>query len=294
MNLLRNLLAEFGYGLAFRGDVWTECLAARGSELWVGRGHDEDDALTEIVRQMFPSALSRLLLAREQEPAQASRFGTSNGNGVAASSVRSALTSSASGAAAVNEAVPGSSANGIAADNTSNSVGMVQLASSSSVAAAVYNALAPGGSSARGTAGTGAADLTAASLSTALPASPSSTHAASTATARSMRTCAAALTDRGRRRLRNEDACLVVAERGLVAVADGLGAYARGDVASTMAIEVLRKAFQDAALSPARSKGLPMLLAASFIAAPRSACTVSEPGTMLVARAPGSAPTRRG
>lgn len=53
---------------------------------------------------------------------------------------------------------------------------------------------------------------------------------------------AAALTDTGRRRQKNDDTPLIVEGR-LFAVADGMGGYAGGDVASATAIEVLERTF---------------------------------------------------
>jgi len=46
-----------------------------------------------------------------------------------------------------------------------------------------------------------------------------------------------AATDRGRSRTRNEDAHLVDASDGLIAVADGMGGHPAGDVASAVAVE---------------------------------------------------------
>ena len=48
----------------------------------------------------------------------------------------------------------------------------------------------------------------------------------------------ASLSDRGRKRLRNEDSILTDAETGVVILADGLGGHNAGDVASALAVTV--------------------------------------------------------
>jgi serine/threonine protein phosphatase PrpC len=50
--------------------------------------------------------------------------------------------------------------------------------------------------------------------------------------------------DGGKVRRRNEDSMLVLPERSLFVVADGMGGYAGGDVASNLAVETLRRAFE--------------------------------------------------
>ena len=59
----------------------------------------------------------------------------------------------------------------------------------------------------------------------------------------------AAVTDRGlsKKRPQNEDSFLEQAERGLFAVADGVGGAQAGDVASQMAVEILSEAFANRA-----------------------------------------------
>ena len=56
-----------------------------------------------------------------------------------------------------------------------------------------------------------------------------------------MRPMTWAATDIGRRRKENEDSFLLEPELGLVVVADGMGGFERGDVASQLASEVLKE-----------------------------------------------------
>ena len=63
-------------------------------------------------------------------------------------------------------------------------------------------------------------------------------------------------TDRGQRRTANDDSLLVLADHGLFAVADGMGGYAGGSVASALAVEELKQAFEQQAFRAAlRSAG---------------------------------------
>ncbi len=63
--------------------------------------------------------------------------------------------------------------------------------------------------------------------------------------------------DPGRRRPHNEDAVVVSDEHGLYAVADGMGGYAAGEVASQLAVDTLAHAFTTGEFGGAPIEGLP-------------------------------------
>jgi len=67
---LRTWLAELGYGVVFRNDVWVDCLISRDAERWIGRGTTEADAIDQAVRAMFPSHAARMLFERSQRDRQ--------------------------------------------------------------------------------------------------------------------------------------------------------------------------------------------------------------------------------
>jgi protein phosphatase len=78
------------------------------------------------------------------------------------------------------------------------------------------------------------------------------------------------LSHRGLVRPGNEDSYLVATDLGLVAVADGMGGAAAGEVASRMTVDAVRLAFEDGdvtwpgamAALPSPEPGLPLLVAA--------------------------------
>jgi serine/threonine protein phosphatase PrpC len=67
----------------------------------------------------------------------------------------------------------------------------------------------------------------------------------------------AAATDRGKVRRRNEDAYFAEDQAGLYVVADGMGGYAGGDVASHLAVETMTEAFTTRNFGTTRWPGLP-------------------------------------
>jgi len=68
---------------------------------------------------------------------------------------------------------------------------------------------------------------------------------------------AAGSSDAGRRRAHNEDAFLVLGRHGLFAIADGMGGYAAGEVASQLALDTMRAAFEGGDLEGTRMPAVP-------------------------------------
>ncbi|HSJ10200.1 MAG TPA: protein phosphatase 2C domain-containing protein, partial [Longimicrobiales bacterium] len=108
-----------------------------------------------------------------------------------------------------------------------------------------------------------------------------------------MRWHAAGLTDRGRKRRRNEDAVLVEPSLRLFAVADGMGGHAEGHVASQLAIEALLRSFPRAPSVRIEAAALSRRLITAFDDANRSILSRAAAnsrwwgmGTTLTALAP--------
>jgi protein phosphatase len=64
-------------------------------------------------------------------------------------------------------------------------------------------------------------------------------------------------TDQGKKRKHNEDAYVVLPSHSLYAIADGMGGYAAGEVASQMAMDVLKTSFEQEQFGGAPISGLP-------------------------------------
>jgi serine/threonine protein phosphatase PrpC len=61
----------------------------------------------------------------------------------------------------------------------------------------------------------------------------------------------------GRRRQHNEDAFLELPEKSLYVIADGMGGYAAGEVASQLAVDVIAKAYESDHFEGERDRSLP-------------------------------------
>jgi protein phosphatase len=69
--------------------------------------------------------------------------------------------------------------------------------------------------------------------------------------------CATAQTDKGVRRKRNEDSLLVMPNESVYVVADGMGGYSGGEIASSLAVKTIESAFKEEGLGGERHEGIP-------------------------------------
>jgi protein phosphatase len=102
-------------------------------------------------------------------------------------------------------------------------------------------------------------------------------------------------TDLGHKRPRNEDSLLVFPERSLFAIADGMGGYEGGDVASALAVEILREAFdknvfegktESTTSVPRRGRDMALAIQMAnhaILKAAKKSAALSKMGTTIVA-----------
>ncbi len=277
--MTRDLLAKAGYDLRFRRDQWVECFASHGPERWRGRGHDEDDAVADVLRQMLPSALARGLFTAvinggaETPPyPPASVLGTAvvGGGGGDCEPVLAVTVVEEEGpaiappieeapafVAPVDEEVPALAAP--VEEEAPALVAPVEEEAPARVAPVEEEAqaLAPPAEEA---VEEEAADLASATEEEAPVAVATSATAGG---ARATRILAAGATGRA---VGSEaaPAFAVVLERGLFVVAGGRGASATGEVAAAMAVDAVRKAIEaEPPLSTSVKRlGMPLLVAA--------------------------------
>jgi len=284
---LRNLLTESGYAVHFRHDIWTECFASHEKERWRGRGVDEEDALADVLRQMFPSSFAWQLL--EQQPLMVELAPSAEQHDPALPAPAPPL-----------EAAPlpfdfpdACPADASPADPAERALAAAPEATAPEATAPEAISEAPLAVTPRvqlGAEPTAVVEAPSLLVEAGDSAAPLTLAPASMPSGRAALIAAAARTDRGIAGEPNDDAFLVFAERGLIAIADGLGAHPGANVASTLVIETLRQAFaNESSLSPIRRKGLPLLLAAvekanaAILESSKRDRTVRGKGTTLAA-----------